>query len=409
MFAIPDPAIEFAATQSAIEQRLQQEHEKSTTIHVLGATRHGKYIAHSLAGLPHAPPVILLLHTHDLMRRWNEEGAAVRVLRQGKLTVQSGIEVEFSGDYESSGFQGHVPIRRYDQNDSAIHHLVVTTDAFATLPALAAIVHRIRPWTSICFLQDGMGIIDQINTTLFPDPMRRPHYALGNISHKLTPTEKTFTVIEREAGNTSLSILMRATKRQDHFLSVPQDQPLIRRLDNSWGPFLYLLRTLTRSPQLKAHARNRPDFHMEQLEKLAVNAVLGPLSVLYDCPNDQLLNNYNVKRTMRLVLQETSLILRSLPEISRVARIDCRFSVKKLERIVFSTIKNTRGNTTTMLQLVKAGRRTGVEFWNGYLISRAKELDMACPHNEMLLAMVQAKQAVSSRKDEWFIPVRDEY
>jgi 2-dehydropantoate 2-reductase len=400
---------QLTATHSPVEHRLELEHETSSTIHVLGATRFGKYIAHSLAGLPHAPPVTLLLHTNGLMRRWEEEGAAIRVLREGKLTVQSEIEVEFSGDFESRGFQGHSPRGRYSSNDSIIHNLVVATDGFATLPALTAIVHRLRPWTSICFLQDGMGIIDKINSNLFPDPMRRPHYALGNMSHKLTPTERFFTLIEREAGDVSLSVLMRTTKPRDQFLGVPQERPLVRRLDGGWARFVYLLRTLTRSPELKARALSRPDFHMEQLEKLAVNAALGPLSVLYDCPNDQLLNNYNVRHTMRLVLQETSLILRSLPEISRVARIHDRFSAQRLERIFFSTIRTTRENTSAMLQDVRAGKRTGIDFYNGYLVSRAMELGIACPHNEMLLAMVKAKQVVGSRKDEWHIPIRDEY
>ena len=92
-----------------------------------------------------------------------------------------------------------------------------------------------------------------------------------------------------------------------------------------------------------------------------------------------------------------------------MAKIDDRFSAQRLERMCFSTIKSTRENTSTMLQDVRAGKKTGIEFYNGYLVSRAMELGLACPHNEMLLAMVKAKQAVGSRKDEWHIPIRDEY
>jgi len=403
-----------AATLPSPEQLLDVEKPRSSTIHILGAGRFGKYVAHSVAGLPNAPPVTLLLHTPYLMRRWSEEGASIKILRKGKLIVQSQINVEFSGEIETEhrGYQGNQEFghkRRQSQNTSIIENLIVTTDGFATLPALSAIQHRLRPWSTICFLQNGMGIIDKINDELFPDLSRRPNYALGNISHKIMPTERIFTLIEREAGNVSLSTLVRTSRPRYLSQTGQQEAPLVRRLDSSHEPFLYLMRTLTRSPELRAQTLTRPSFLKNQLQNLVVNAVVGPLSVLYNCPNDQLLESHKVRLTLRLILQETSLIVRSLPEFSRMPEIDKHLSAQRLESVVYSAIKKTRGNLSGMLQDIKAGRRTHVEFYNGYLVQRAMELGIPCPHNAMLLSMVKAKQIIRRETDELYIPIRNDY
>jgi 2-dehydropantoate 2-reductase len=396
------------------DHTLDLDTPRSPTIHILGAGRFGKYVAHSVAGLPHAPPVTLLLHTPYLMKQWSEEGAAIKILRKRKLIVQSQINVEFAGEIEAQPpgyemYQSVVRKRRHVQHTSVIENLIVTTDGFATLPALSAVKHRLRPWSTICFLQNGMGIIDIVNDELFPDISKRPNYALGNMSHKITPTGRTFTLIEREAGNVSLSTLMRASKPRYLNQTGQQEAPLIRRLDDSWEPFLYLMRTLTRSPELRVQTLARPDFLKNQLQNLVVNAVIGPLSVLYNCPNDQLLKNYRVCLTMRLVLEEASLILRSLPEVSHMPRIHQHFSARRLELLVYSAIKRTRGNVSGMLQDIKSGKRTSIEFYNGYLVNRAMELGIPCPHNEMLLSMVKAKQTIRKETDDLYIPIRNEY
>lgn len=382
----------------------------ATNIHILGAGQFGKYIAHSLAAIPHAPPVTLLLHSPALMKQWEHEGSAIGVLRDGQLALQSGINVEFSGSYEHyEQDRGHGRKPHYSPGDGIIHNLVVTTDGFATLPALAAIMHRIRPSTSICFLQDGMGIVNKVNETLFTDPRTRPHLAVGDISHKLTPTERVFTVIERETGDISVSALIETAKTRNEYSTFPRERPWVRRMDGIIGPFKYLLRTLTRSPKLNVQALPGPEFHLKRLQDLAINAAFGPLSVVYDCPSEQLLKNYHVRQTMQLHLAETSLILRSLPELQMEPKLGSHFSALRLEKILVATIRSMgAGNTTQMLQAVRAGKKTDVDFFNGYLVNRAKELGLPCPHNEMLLAVVKAKQTVSSRKDEWFIPIQDE-
>src|SRR5438874_1470778 len=67
-----------------IEPEIERE-PVSKTIHILGLGAVGKYIAHNLAGQPDAPLVTLLMHRPLLMQQWHDEGAAIRLLKNGKI------------------------------------------------------------------------------------------------------------------------------------------------------------------------------------------------------------------------------------------------------------------------------------------------------------------------------------
>ncbi|KAF9584677.1 hypothetical protein BGW38_005617, partial [Lunasporangiospora selenospora] len=46
---------------------------------------------------------------------------------------------------------------------SPIHHLVIATKTFQTVGAISKIRHRLRPWTTIVLLQNGMGVREEIS------------------------------------------------------------------------------------------------------------------------------------------------------------------------------------------------------------------------------------------------------
>ena len=76
----------------------------------------------------------------------------------------------------------------------------------------------------------------------------------------------------------------------------------------------------------------------------------------------------------------------------------------QIERIIKYRLRRTGSNTTSMLQAVRAGKQTDIDFLNGYLIRRATELGMDCSKNQMLLHLVKSKQAISNREKIMYIP-----
>jgi 2-dehydropantoate 2-reductase len=397
--------------EAELEMKTESEMEPvNQTIHILGMGAVGKYIAHTLAGLTHAPPITLLMHRPLLIQQWHDEGAVIRLVKNGNVHVQSGFHVESSAPFQREDSQKRFPGFGENLQHSAeppnnvIDTLIVTTDPNTTPSALSAVKHRLRSSSTVFLIQDGLGIVQTLNRVVFPDPDRRPTYVLGSISHKIMSTEYKFTIEERESGVISCAKLPHVSAKK-----FERQGPITRRKDFSWSQQAkHLVTTLARTPDFHTRTLGHKSFYVVQLEKLAVGAVIGPLTVAFDCFNDQLLYNYNITLMMKFLLEEISQIIRSLPELASLPKTQANFSAERLEWIVLSTIQKTGHNLSSMLQHVRAGEKTDIEFYTGYLVYRAAELGIACPRNHMLLHLVKGKVANKSREVNAYIPFQEE-
>lgn len=97
---------------------------------------------------------------------------------------------------------------------------------------------------------------------------------------------------------------------------------------------------------------------------------------------------------MRLLLSETSLVLRSLPELAHIPGIATRFDPGRLETLVVRVASKTKDNVSSMLADVRAGRRTEVEYMNGWVVKRGEELGVRCTMNFLVKELVKGKQGM---------------
>jgi 2-dehydropantoate 2-reductase len=138
-----------------------------------------------------------------------------------------------------------------------------------------------------------------------------------------------------------------------------------------------------------------------QLEKLAVNCIINPLSVLLDARNGSILYNYALTRTMRLLLAEISLVFRSLPELQFIPNVASRFDPGRLETLVVSVAQKTKDNVSSMLADVRAGRATEIDYINGWVVRRGEELGVRCTLNYAVSQLVKGKaQMISLERSE---------
>ncbi|OCL04431.1 6-phosphogluconate dehydrogenase C-terminal domain-like protein, partial [Glonium stellatum] len=173
-----------------------------------------------------------------------------------------------------------------------------------------------------------------------------------------------------------------------------------------WAPpSRHLLRTLLRTPILCATSLAPADLLMQQLEKLAANSVINPLTVLLDARNGALLYNYALTRVMRLLLSEISLVLRSLPELQHIPGVAHRFDPGRLETLVVGVANRTRENVSSMLADVRTGRRTEVEYMNGWVVRKGEEMGVQCVMNFMVKEMVKGKQVMVKQELEESVPL----
>lgn len=360
--------------------------KKSTTsvsrrIHVLGPGNAGKLVAHSLAGIPNRPPITLLLHHRGQVNDWFKEGRSIKIVQHGVHEETTGFDIELvlPLDHESSSL---IP------EEDIIDNLVVSVKASATADALSNVAHRLSKDSTVLFLQDGMGIMDEVNEKVFNDPQTRPKLMLGIVTHRLE-AKSSFSSSLNGIGTIGLGYI------------ADQRQPRLDFREDSSQPIppsaRYLLRTITRTPFLAAMGLTAPDLYQLQLEKLSSTAVINPLTVMFNCKNGELLGNFAITRVMRLLIAEISLVVKSLPELRDIPNVNARFSPSKLEYQVISIAKTTAASESPMLQDVKGGRLTDIDYFNGYIVRRGEELGIRCVMNYMLMQMVKGKQQMETR------------
>ena len=405
---------QYPISAHSVVPELELEPAESKKIHVLGSGAVGKFLAHHMAELPFAPSITLLLHRPLLMQTWHDEGAAIRLLsHDGDLKVSNAFNIESSvapdddkdniRRLERLRFGTELEISALQPSET-IDSLLVTTEPRMMIPALKSIKHRLRPESTVCIIADGLGLIEQVNAEVFPDPYSRPHYMTGSISHVLQPTDRKFSVIQRSAGAIRLSMPQQDRGQTAKVVSQDTDQ-LVRRIgyEQSWPNTARLIfLTLCRQPQLNAMGLAQSDWLKSQLERLLINSILGPLTVMFDCSNDQLLYNYHANLIMIKLLGELCHVVQSFPELSHKAKQS--FNNVTMQHQVLSVISRTGRNHTAMLRDVRTGERTDIDYFNGYLLKRAKAMGVHCPLNEMLVSMVKAKGVMKSHEKNSYIP-----
>lgn len=280
-----------------------------------------------------------------------------------------------------------------------IYNLIVAVKAPFTTEALLSVRHRLGTDSTILLLQNGFGIVEELYERVFPDPKTRPNIMSGVITHGVAPSDNGWEVLHTGNGAISMSLLPRIPLQE--IANNEEDLEAVL-----WeGTSRYLLRTVTRVPVLAAVGFGPTELLQIQLEKLAVNAVINPLTVQLDCRNGSLLYNFSVSRVMRMLLAEISLVLCALPELQGVPNVKDRFSPSRLEAIVISVLAKTADNVSSMLVDVRRGSRTEIEYINGYIVRRGEELGIKCVMNYMIMHLVEGKSLMVRKEMDDYVPL----
>lgn len=362
----------------------------SSRIHILGVGNVGTFVAHSLADVPSRPPITLLLHNTRVYETWKENRARISVVKNGTVELRYGYDINVFRDATWHSLPTGKGTLSEHLDDEIIDSLIVSVKATQTVRALMSVKHRLTPDSTILFLQNGMGIIEQVNEKVWPDPETRPNYLMGTTSHgvyRLRP----FNVVHNGMGTTIVgipnsdaqsTIPPQNTENDTNSVPISNDSPPTTR---------HLIHTLTRAPALAAVNFNHSELLQQRLEKLAINAVINPLTVMLDCTNGELLYNFFLSRVMRLLLIEISTVICAMPELQGVPGVQARFAPERLRTLVIGVARKTASNTSSMLNDIQYGNTTEINFINNYIVQRGEELGIKCALNYMMVQLVLGK------------------
>ncbi|MEH6449468.1 MAG: 2-dehydropantoate 2-reductase [Oleispira sp.] len=115
--------------------------------------------------------------------------------------------------------------------------------------------------------------------------------------------------------------------------------------------------------------------------KLAINAVINALTVKYNCPNGDLIYNPVIAQELENLCFETESFFMAMKWPLDFKLID------KAQFIAELTAKNI----SSMLQDVRALRKTEIDFINGYLLNKAKTINYPLPKNQQLFDEIKSR------------------
>ncbi|MCJ1430772.1 hypothetical protein MMC27_000122 [Xylographa pallens] len=352
------------ASPMVASSHIKARRKSSKEIYILGLGNVGCFVAHSLRSLPSEPSVTLLFHRQGLIGKWKTSGETIDLRTDGVSDIRGGFDVELA-----------VPLSEEENNAASsssinhpsINHLIVAVKAQNTVAALRSIQHRLTAQSTILFLQNGMGVVDEVDQRLFPSQTGRPHHVIGINSHGLNSTEP---FVITHAGNGSINIGALSTGKQD----TSSD---------------YLQQTMLQARPLNAVLHSPDEILQLQWEKFVANLVVNPLTAVLDCPNGRL-TQPDMANTIRILTTEISAVIQALPEMS--ASTKAHFLPDRLRALVITIAAKTAKNFSSMLQDVRAGKDTEIAYITGYLLRRAEELGLRCEENENLMRGVLLRQ-----------------
>jgi 2-dehydropantoate 2-reductase len=158
----------------------------------------------------------------------------------------------------------------------------------------------------------------------------------------------------------------------------------------------YLVQLMLNCKPLACHFLRDGELLAAQLKKLAVNAVINPLTVIFDCLNGEIFNGVAKDRLIRVLVEEISAVFVALLRSEKQATDDelKKFSPEELYSVVRDVGAKTALNISSMRQDYIHRRATEINYINGYIVRRGKALGISCPINAKLVDLVLKRSVV---------------
>jgi 2-dehydropantoate 2-reductase len=122
------------------------------------------------------------------------------------------------------------------------------------------------------------------------------------------------------------------------------------------------------------------DIESVLIAKLALNAIINPLTVKYNCHNGVLVNDPIIAQELKNLCNETEVFFRAMQW-----PLDFDLTEK-----VTSVAQLTAKNSSSMRQDIQVQRETEVDFINGYLLRQANIINYTLPRHQALFNFIKS-------------------
>ncbi|GKU04313.1 2-dehydropantoate 2-reductase [Fusarium langsethiae] len=287
--------------------------------------------------------------------------------------------------------EGHEATQTSDR--SHIDELIVTGRGFEAVKAIASVKDRIDDKTSVCLLNEGMGVLEQVRKHILDGTQPEPNFFLGHMSHALVFNRNRDSVKQLKAGRTILTSAD-ATLNTPKELHISPDEP-------------GLMQSLRNAQLLQSKYSTYDQWLRFKLPSLMFTAAVEPVCVLLDLSYRGLTTNRSGQKMMNQLLGEMALVTESLPEVQSSPDLIKFLRGEGLKKFCYRRITGKANAPSELLMRINKGLQTDINYQNGFFLNRAKDLGIDTPTNKLMVHMIKARRQEAIEKRKSFIPVEE--
>lgn len=218
---------------------------------------------------------------------------------------------------------------------------------------------------------------------LFPSPNSRPTYWAGICVLGVSST-KPFSIIPTGRGHITLGPVV------NNISDISTGKGSSHSSNN------FFIQQLVKTEDPTSTVVTPAELRKAQLLKLVSNTIINPLTVIFNCKNAELLNHNAIHRLISTLIREAGPVVRNLlpPQPYNAGYGVSAFSDEKLLEYVTMVIRKTGSNTSSMLQDVRNGKKTEIDYINGFIASQGKKMGLPCLNHGILVDMIKEGQGL---------------
>ena len=238
--------------------------------------------------------------------------------------------------------QFHCQATTANQLTTPIQNLIVATKAFDAISAITCLSNWLSPESKIVVMINGYGVQQELQSK-FP----QLNFTFASTTDGGYKTGE-FETVWAGQGKTLVGSIKCTAKTPKEWETLP-------------------------------HIEATEEIDLILWRKLAINSCINPLTVKYNCRNGELLDIPAAMADMSIVASEFEAI--------SIATQKHLFDTPLLDQAKL-VARTTKENISSMLQDIRAGRRTEIQQITGALCDLAEQSGIAVPHNQALLKLI---------------------
>ncbi len=226
--------------------------------------------------------------------------------------------------------------------------VLLPVKSHAVAAALSQLLPHLSPTAQLVLSHNGMGTIEQVL------PLLGATQGLWFLTTTHAALRRDNTTIHSGNGHSVLAPLSAG--------ALPYQAQVTDAMDKALGPLLSV-----------------DDIQPYLWQKLAINAVINPLTAIHSCRNGELAQP-EFQSQIAAVTQEVC-------QVSAACGYELPYqaTLKRVQQVITATAQNF----SSMQQDIAYQRRTEIDAISGYIVRQAARFGIAVPHNAALLQQVQ--------------------